>query len=158
MCIRDRRLSEIAVIHAGCDSDITRGKPGAEWMQGLIEAASIKVVANPFDHEEAKSKLFSLAKGPAQTCVVCRRFTAYGLHDRHQLASQLRKQRADRSRRHALVGIVNVRVGDMLVRSEEVCVFASKIDRCALFASADLRLSRIVETALPICVVEGVPA
>jgi O-methyltransferase domain len=28
----------------------------------------------------------------------------------------------------------------------------------ALFTSADLRLSRIVETALPICVVEGVPA
>ena len=28
----------------------------------------------------------------------------------------------------------------------------------ALFASADLRLSRIVETALPICVIEGVPA
>ena len=98
-------------------------------MHGLIEAATIKVVANPFDHGEAKLKLLSFAEGPAQADVVCWRLTAYGLHDRHQLAPQLRKQRADRSRRHTFVGIIDERVGDMLVGGEEVCVLATKIDR-----------------------------
>jgi hypothetical protein len=58
-------------------------------MHGLIKPATVKVVANPFDHGEAKIKLGWFAKGATQAPIVCRRLIAYGSHNWHQLAPQL---------------------------------------------------------------------
>jgi hypothetical protein len=44
----------------------------------------------------------------------------YGLHDRHQLGPKLRKQRADRSRRHAFVGIIDTHTPDNAVPKPHV--------------------------------------
>ena len=51
------------------------------------------------------------------------------LHDRHQLRAQLAEQRAHGGNRHALVGAVDQRVGDVLVRAQEVGVLAAEVER-----------------------------
>ena len=76
-----------------------------------------------------KFDLRRLGERAAQAAVVGRLLLGDGAHDRHQRRAQLLEQRQHRGRRHALVGAVDQRVGDVLVGREEVGVLPAEVER-----------------------------
>ncbi len=76
-----------------------------------------------------KSSCFCSGKVAAQAGIVGHRLLGDGAHDRHQLGAQLGEQRAHAGDRHALVGTVDQRVGDVRVGTEVVGKPAAEIQR-----------------------------
>ena len=76
-----------------------------------------------------KSSCFALGKSAAQAGIVGQRLLGDGAHDRHQLGAQLVEQRAHAGHRHALVGAVDQRIGDVVVGAEIAGVLAAEIQR-----------------------------
>ena len=101
----------------------------AERMVRLVEPPAVEVVAEALDDGETELHLRRLRKRAAQAAVVRRLLLGDGAHDRHQGRAQLLEQRQHRGRRHALVGAVDQRVGDVLVGREEVGVLAAEVER-----------------------------
>ena len=125
----EQRLAEVVLAHARGDAHVAGGELGAERMVRLVLAAALEVVAEALDDGEAERQLRRLGKRAAQAAVVGRRLLGDGAHDRHQRRAQLGEQRPHRGRRHALVGAVDQRVGDVLVGREEVGVSAAEVER-----------------------------
>src|SRR5207302_9584319 len=95
----------------------------------LAEADALEVVANGGRDSEAEFELRTLGKRAPQATVVDTRLIADVPHDRQQLAAKLREQLPNGGVRHALVHVIDQRVGDMPVRREEFDIFASKLKR-----------------------------
>ena len=76
-----------------------------------------------------KSSCAASPKALAQAAIVRRRLLGDRAHHRHQLAPQLREQRLHRGRRHALVGVVDQRIGDVVVGREELGILAAEVER-----------------------------
>ena len=88
-------------------------------MMREIEPAAPCVVAHALGDLEAEIELRLLREHLPQATVVGRRLVADGAHQRHKLAPQIVEHGADRGRGHALLGTVDVRIGDVAVRREE---------------------------------------
>ena len=97
-------------------------------MVRLVEAAAIEIVAHALRDPEAERKLRRLAKGLAQAAIIRRGLLRNRPHQRQQLAPQRLEQFLHRGGRHALLGIIDERVGDVLVGREELRVFAADIE------------------------------
>ena len=116
---REQCVAKIALVDAGGDADVACGKSRAERVMREVEPAALDVIAEALCDMQGKIELCLLRKHLAQTRIVGRRLVADRIHDRHEFASQLAEHLADRRCRHALVGVVDVGIGDVLVGREE---------------------------------------
>jgi hypothetical protein len=98
-------------------------------MAGKIEPPALEIVADARGGEPAEFQLFGLGKIAAEAGIVRCQLRADGIQERHQSALELTEQFADRRRRHALVGVVDMRIGDMRVRSEKLRILAAQVER-----------------------------
>ncbi len=80
----------------------------------------LKVVPQPLDDLQAKAPLPGLREPLPQARVVGRRLAGDGLDDRHQLPAQLGKEGPQRRGFHAIVGLIDQRIGDVLIAGEIV--------------------------------------
>jgi hypothetical protein len=126
---REQRIAEVVLVDARGDANVAGGEFGAERMVREIEPAARRVVSHPPGDAEAEIELRRLGKFLPQAGVVRRRLIADRPHHRDEFAPQFVEQAPDRRRRHAFVGIVDMRVGDVFVRGEELGVFATQCER-----------------------------
>jgi len=97
-------------------------------MMRLVEAAAVEIVAHALRDAEAECELRRLAESLAQTAIVRRRLLGDRAHQWHQFAPQRLEQFLHRGGRHALLGIIDERVSDVLVGRKELRVFAADIE------------------------------
>ena len=95
----------------------------------LVEPPALEVVAHALDDGRAERHLRPFRERSSQAAVVGERLLGDGAHDRHQRRAQLGEQRQHRGRRHALVGAVDQRVGDVRVGREKAGVLAAEVER-----------------------------
>ena len=95
----------------------------------MIEAPALEVVAHLRSEGEREIELCFFVERTVETASIRQRLIRNGADDRSKLAPELRKERADGSRRHAFVGVVDQRIGNMRVGREEAGVFAAEIER-----------------------------
>jgi hypothetical protein len=88
-------------------------------MVRLVEPPPLEIVAEAADDHQAELQLLPFGEVPVEAGDVGHRLLGDGAHDRHKLGSQLAEQRAYAGDRHALVQLVDQRVGDV-VRGSEV--------------------------------------
>ena len=74
--------------------------------------------------------------------IVGRRLSANGVDERRQPALELAEQFPDRSRGHAFIGIVDVRIGDVGIRRENYGIFAAEFERPLEVRDHDLEVVR----------------
>ena len=125
---REQRVAEIVLVDARGDADVASGKPGAERMMRQIEPAAPEVVAHALGDVQAEIELRCFGETLPQTGIVGGRLIADRAHHRDEFASQFVEQFADRRRRHTLVRVVDMRVGDVFVRREEGGIFAAQVE------------------------------
>ena len=94
-----------------------------------VEPATLEVVAQPLGGALGELQLRRLAKIPMETGIVGLRLRADRIQQRHKPALQLAEQLSDRRRRHAFVGIVDLRIGNVRIGSEELGIFAAEFER-----------------------------
>ena len=84
-------------------------------MPRLVLPTSIEVIPQLLHDLLAKRQLLRLGKTLMDTRLIGHRLRHDRLHQRHEIASQLRKQRAHRRRLHPVIGKINQRIGNVIV-------------------------------------------
>src|SRR5262245_37146409 len=112
---REQRLAEVALVDAGRDPPIAHRALRAERMMRRVEPSSLQVVAYPLGNGAAELELSGFAELAAQAAIICWRPLGYRVHHRHEVAPQSVEERADRRCGHALVGVIDQWIGDMVV-------------------------------------------
>ena len=128
MQYREQRLADIMLVHAGGNPHVSCRQRRAEWMMGFVEATALEVVSNALGHEQAEVELCRLVESAVQAAIVDRRLLSDGAHERDQRFPQRRKQAAYRRRRHAFIGAIDQRIGNVGIGREKAGVLAAKID------------------------------
>ena len=95
----------------------------------LVEPAALEVVAEARGDLEAEVELRLLGKAPRRQLSSATGCSAMARTIGTSSRAQLGEQRAHRGRRHALVGAVDQRIGDVVVGREEAGILAAEIER-----------------------------
>ena len=116
---REQRVAEVVLIDASGDAYVAFGKRRAERMAGEIEPAALEIIADPLGGKLGEFQLLGLRKIPANAAIIHLGLRADRIEQRHEPALEFAEQFADRRRGHALVGIVDMRIGNVRIRREK---------------------------------------
>ncbi len=97
-------------------------------MVRLVEPAALEVVTEAPDHGDAEIDLRGLREGALEAAVVGGLLPGDGAHDRHERRAQLLEERRHGGHRHAFVGAIDQRVGNVGVRPEEAGVLPAEVE------------------------------
>jgi hypothetical protein len=98
-------------------------------MRRLVEPAASKLVTHPLGDFASEPQLRRLVEMPAQAAIVRRRLIRNRLHDRQQLPSQFGKKRANRSRGHSFIRVIDEGIGRVIIGCKKFSVFAAEFER-----------------------------
>ena len=126
---REYCIAKVVLVDASGDSHVAARKARAERMMRKVKPATVEIVAQALSDIQGKFKLGCFGKSLPQAGVVGDRLLANRTHHRGKLAFELAEEFEDRCRGHTLIGIVDVRISDVLVRRKVGGIFPAEIER-----------------------------
>ena len=118
--VAEECLAQEVFLDARSDTHIAERELGHERMMRLVLPPAIEIVAQRLDDFPTESQLLRFGIELLQAAVIGNRLCGNRLHDRHQLCSKFRKQRPHCGDRHALVGEIDQRIGDVLISGKAI--------------------------------------
>ena len=92
-------------------------------MMRKVKPTAVKIVAQALSNVQGKFSLRCFGKTLAQAIVIDNRLVQDRTYHCHKLAFELAEQFADRCSGQSLIGVIDVRISNMLVRSKVGGIF-----------------------------------